>query len=749
MLVSHRPSPPGQLDTRADSPMREKAHLLGNSSVNRNTAHGLPTPATDIPSYGWAAVNGEGAPRHPPPPQDKPTHVVYPPGWTSDPGQATAPAHNLQSWRPEASHTSTPVEAAAPRDSPSNKRKRDDSNGNDDVEDGRDGASSAIGDRSPKRPMTVLNSGGIHSPEQSNQTRSYSPQQQDGLEQPSTGTYVREPTPTGRTGRMSPPPQARPETVSGLAASLNATLREEQQAQAAARSSSPPNDADQSIHFMSTLGNADDNDPKRRKRNFSNRTKTGCHTCRTRKKKCDEGKPRCNNCEKGGFQCGGYGPKPPGGTNKIGAVRPVPLQAKQYEQAPGPPPFYEPPHPSHNPALPPPPHNWSDPHRPEPYGSVPYRYGNHPPADYRPPSARDGWGPRPSWGPHEHSQAYPPERLPPADFPPPHYPHDRPPQPGPPAPWGGPHSQPPCHRPTLPPPPNVAPTVISSHESIATSHSGSHARLSLGYSLTGPLNDRKKMLVGMPYRHYMDDELIADRQSCRRAVQRYNEICEPSSTAPEDEKGRQFNAVLNPRARPPNSKSIGPWMGPTGVIGDCVMIQTPFKCEFGYNINIGDRVLIESGCFMQDAATIFIGDGTVVGPDVKFLCLTTSVDASLRDQGCQGYFNAGAIRVEEGCYIGANVTILPFRTIGRGATVGAGSVVTRDVKPGTVVAGNPAKPIRGRKIETGAPDADRHVDAIQEENEQMLELMKADAIVPREKREKMLDKMEDKTRRLP
>ena len=87
--------------------------------------------------------------------------------------------------------------------------------------------------------------------------------------------------------------------------------------------------------------------------------------------------------------------------------------------------------------------------------------------------------------------------------------------------------------------------------------------------------------------------------------------------------------------------------------------------------------LIESGCFMQDPATIFIGDGTVVGPDVKFLCLTTSVDASLRDQGCQGYFNAGAIRVEEGCYIGANVTILPFRTIGRGATVGAGSVVTR------------------------------------------------------------------------
>lgn len=59
-----------------------------------------------------------------------------------------------------------------------------------------------------------------------------------------------------------------------------------------------------------------------------------------------------------------------------------------------------------------------------------------------------------------------------------------------------------------------------------------------------------------------------------------------------------------------------------------------------------------------------------------------------------------------------------------------------------MVAGNPAKVVRKRKIEIGNPDVDKHDDAIQEENDKMLELMKADAIVPRENRDKMADKMD-------
>ena len=73
----------------------------------------------------------------------------------------------------------------------------------------------------------------------------------------------------------------------------------------------------------------------KRKRIFSNRTKTGCHTCRGRKKKCDEGKPTCQNCDRGGFVCNGYGPKP--ANSKVTGQRQVPLQSKPaYEPHRGP-----------------------------------------------------------------------------------------------------------------------------------------------------------------------------------------------------------------------------------------------------------------------------------------------------------------------------------------------------------------------------------------------------------------------------
>ncbi|KAJ4365007.1 hypothetical protein N0V83_008623 [Neocucurbitaria cava] len=66
---------------------------------------------------------------------------------------------------------------------------------------------------------------------------------------------------------------------------------------------------------------------KKRKRQFANRTKTGCGTCRNRKKKCDEAKPECNNCTRGGFVCQGYANKIPWPKNGV-TKPPPPLQAK-------------------------------------------------------------------------------------------------------------------------------------------------------------------------------------------------------------------------------------------------------------------------------------------------------------------------------------------------------------------------------------------------------------------------------------
>ncbi|KAF2833768.1 hypothetical protein CC86DRAFT_415746, partial [Ophiobolus disseminans] len=78
-------------------------------------------------------------------------------------------------------------------------------------------------------------------------------------------------------------------------------------------------------------------DAKKRKRQFANRTKTGCGTCRRRKKKCDEMKPECiagNNCTRGGFVCEGYASKVPWPKNGLTVKPPPPLQAKEHMHDP-------------------------------------------------------------------------------------------------------------------------------------------------------------------------------------------------------------------------------------------------------------------------------------------------------------------------------------------------------------------------------------------------------------------------------
>lgn len=114
-------------------------------------------------------------------------------------------------------------------------------------------------------------------------------------------------------------------------------------------------------------------------------------------------------------------------------------------------------------------------------------------------------------------------------------------------------------------------------------------------------------------------------------------------------------------------------------IGDDVSIGTNAVLEAGNRI--GDRSRIHTGCFLE---LVTIGRDVFVGPRVVFS--DDPHPPCPRYEDCVG----GAI-VEDGAHIGANATILPGVRIGAGALVGAGSVVTRDVAPGTVVAGNPAR----------------------------------------------------------
>ena len=122
-------------------------------------------------------------------------------------------------------------------------------------------------------------------------------------------------------------------------------------------------------------------------------------------------------------------------------------------------------------------------------------------------------------------------------------------------------------------------------------------------------------------------------------------------------------------------------------IGKNPFIGDNFHCDFGKNIFIGDNFHADYNCTMLDVAEIRIGSNCLIGPDVGIY--TAGHRLSPADRTKDGY--GIAIDIGDDVWIGGHSIILPGVTIGNGAVIAAGSVVTRDVRTMTLVAGNPAK----------------------------------------------------------
>lgn len=118
----------------------------------------------------------------------------------------------------------------------------------------------------------------------------------------------------------------------------------------------------------------------------------------------------------------------------------------------------------------------------------------------------------------------------------------------------------------------------------------------------------------------------------------------------------------------------------------------PFNSDCGKNIHLGCGVFINAGCKFQDQGGIYLGDRVLVGQNVVLATLNHGMDPAHR-----GDLHPAPIHIGNDVWIGANATVLPGVTIGDGAVVAAGAVVTRDVPAMTVVGGVPARVIK--KIE--------------------------------------------------
>jgi acetyltransferase-like isoleucine patch superfamily enzyme len=125
------------------------------------------------------------------------------------------------------------------------------------------------------------------------------------------------------------------------------------------------------------------------------------------------------------------------------------------------------------------------------------------------------------------------------------------------------------------------------------------------------------------------------------------------------------------------------------VDASCSLIP-PFYTTGGENIRIGRNVFINQSCTMYDLGGIDIADDVMIGPNVSLITSGHPIAPSQRRAGV----TAAPITIERNVWIAAGVTIIGGVTVGENAVVAAGSVVTRDVPPNTLVGGNPARVIR-------------------------------------------------------
>jgi maltose O-acetyltransferase len=178
--------------------------------------------------------------------------------------------------------------------------------------------------------------------------------------------------------------------------------------------------------------------------------------------------------------------------------------------------------------------------------------------------------------------------------------------------------------------------------------------------------ERDKMLRGDLY-NAGDPALIAARMRARSLSQRYNRL------APDDPARDNILRDL------------------LGNVGANVIIESPFYCDYGEQISLADGVYVNMNCVFLDPAAIVIGPQTFLGPSVQLYTATHPLDAKERVAGPE---SARPINIGSRVWIGGATVVCPGVTIGDDTTIGAGSVVVRDIPSGVLAAGNPCRVIR-------------------------------------------------------
>lgn len=189
-----------------------------------------------------------------------------------------------------------------------------------------------------------------------------------------------------------------------------------------------------------------------------------------------------------------------------------------------------------------------------------------------------------------------------------------------------------------------------------------------------PLNEildmtaRQRQQLGLMYDAKYDESLLADLHSC-------------------EEQCYEINA-LSPSHREERMARMRELFGRSG---EDFNVITPFFCDYGYNIEVGEHFFANTRLTILDEAKVTFGSNVFIGPNCSFFTACHPLTIEERNKGWEW---AEPIHVGDNVWFGGNVTVVPGVTIGNNVTIGAGSVVTKDIPDNTVAAGNPCRVIR-------------------------------------------------------
>lgn len=182
------------------------------------------------------------------------------------------------------------------------------------------------------------------------------------------------------------------------------------------------------------------------------------------------------------------------------------------------------------------------------------------------------------------------------------------------------------------------------------------------------MTEKEKARNGLLYDANTDPLLIEERLRCKELCYEYN----------------QLHPIKMEECRNIIKKLFGK-------TGEHFLIEQPLWCDYGYLIEIGENFYANHNCTILDTAKVTFGNNVFIGPNCGFYAAVHPLDVLQRNKGLE---YAYPITIGNNVWIGGNVIVLPGVTIGDNSTIGAGSIVSKDIPDGVLAFGNPCRVIK-------------------------------------------------------